>query len=202
MSDDSLVWFKSYLNDRTICTCMNLAVSDFSDIHYGVPQGSILGPLLFTVYINDVINNIDQCTIHVYADDTVLYFSHKNVTIIENTLNTQLKHIYKWMCSNNLSLNFDKTESLLIGSRNMLNKRNALKLIIQGKCIQPQESVKYLGVIIDQQLKWDKHIEHTSAKVSKLIIFLGRLRHYLNEPSLKLIYQSIILPMFDYADVV
>ena len=121
---------------------------------------------------------------------------------IGSTLNTQLKHIYNWMCSNKLSLNFDKTESLLIGSRTMLNKCTPLNLRIQGRCIQPQENVKYLGVVIDQQLKWDKHIDYSSAKVSKLINFLGRLRHYFTESSLKLIYQSIILPIFDYADVV
>ena len=202
VSDDSLVWFKSYLCNRKICTCMNLAMSDPLDIMYGVAQGSILGPLLFTVYINDIIQSIHGCSIHLYADDTVLYFSDKDVSRIEQTLNIQLKCIYKWMCSNKLSLNFDKTESLLIGSRKMLTKHNALKLQIQGKCIQPQKSVKYLGVVIDQQLKWDAHLDYICTKVSKLVKFLGRLRHYLNETSLTLIYRSIILPLFDYADVV
>ena len=106
------------------------------------------------------------------------------------------------MCSSKLSLNIDKTESMLIGSRHMLSVNKSLNVRIAGKCIQSKEFVKYLGVFIDPELKWNSHIDKLCAKTSKLVNFLGRLRSFLNEDSLKLIYRSVILPLFDYADVI
>ena len=176
-------------------------MSDLLGVHYGVPQGSILGPLLFIIYIDDIVKQIDHCTVHLYADDTILYFSDKDINRIECLLNADLKRVHKWMCLNKLSLNVSKTESILIGNRTMLSKHNSLNVQISGKDIQSKKTVKYLGVLIDQELKWNAHIDNMCTRISKLVNFLGRLRVFLNENSLKLIYRSIILPLFDYADI-
>ena len=198
----SLAWFESYLTNRQICTYFCSEMSEFVDVNYGVPQGSILGPLLFTLYIDDIVQQVEHCDLQLYADDTILYYSHEDVNCIDYFLNSDLKRIHDWMCSNKLSLNVDKTECILFGTRSMLTKRKNLNVQISGKLIQCKEAVKYLGVIIDQELKWNDHIEYLCKRISKLVNFLGRLRVFINEHNLKLIYRTIILPLFDYADVV
>ena len=202
LSQACLNWFESYLTNRKVGTFLNSSLSDFSDIHHGVPQGSILGPVLFVIYINDIVQQVKDCNIHLYADDTVLYFSHKDPSHIENVLNNNLKQVYDWMCVNKLSLNPSKTESFLIGSRSQLARRNSLCIKLCGQVIKHKETVKYLGVTLDQQLKWDVHINVLCSKVSKLVNYLSRLRYFLNETCLKLLYNSLILPLFDYADLI
>ena len=201
-SDACLAWFRSYLTNRKVGTFLNSSMSNFSDIHHGVPQGSILGPVLFVIYINDIVSQVKNCRIHLYADDTVLYFSHNDPTHIENVLNNELKRVYDWMCVNKLSLNLQKTESFLIGSRSLLSRRNALRIKLCGQEIKHKETVKYLGVTLDQQLKWDVHINALFVKAGKLVNYFGRLRHVLNETCLKMLYNSLILPLFDYADLI
>ena len=202
VTGNSLAWFESYLSNREISTYFCSEMSDFSNVSYGVPQGSILGPLLFTLYIDDMVQQVEHCDIHLYADDTILYYSDNDVNCIDDFLNADLKRIHDWMCLNKLSLNVDKTESILIGTRSMLSKRKSLNVHISGNRIQSKETVKYLGVLIDQELKWNAHIENLCTRTSKLVNFLGRLRVFINECNLKLIYRTIILPLFDYADVV
>ena len=201
-SDASLAWFRSYLTNRKVGTLFNSSMSNFSDIHHGVPQGSILGPVLFVIYINDIVRQVKNCRIHLYADDTVLYFSHKDPIHIENVLNNDFKRVYDWMCVNKLSLNLQKTESFLIGSRSSLSRRNTLRIKLCGQEIKHKETVKYLGVTLDQQLKWDVHINALCGKTCKLVKYFGRLRHVLNETCLKLLYNSLVLPLFDYADLI
>ena len=202
VTGNSLAWFESYLSNREISTYFCSEMSDFSNVSYGVPQGSILGPLLFTLYIDDMVQQVEHCDIHLYADDTILYYSDNDVNCIDDFLNADLKRIHDWMCLNKLSLNVDKTESILIGTRSMLSKRKSLNVHISGNRIQSKETVKYLGVLIDQEFKWNAHIENLCTRTSKLVNFLGRLRVFINECNLKLIYRTIILPLFDYADVV
>ena len=201
-SDACITWFKSYLTKRKVVTFFNSSLSESSDIHHGVPQGSILGPVLFVIYINDIVKQVKNCSIELYADDTVLYFSHHDPSRIENILNNDLQRVYDWMCVNKLSLNLQKTESFLIGSRTMLARRKFLCIKLCGQPIKHKETVKYLGLTLDQQLKWDVHIDVLFGKASKLVNYLSRLRHILNETCLKLIYNSLILPLFDYADLV
>ena len=129
---DCLQWFTSYLTDRRICTLFNSSTSAESNIEYGVPQGSIHGPLLFIIYIDDIVKHLNHCSVHLYADDTVIYFSHKNISTIESVLNSELQGIFTWLCNSKLSLNCDKTVSMLFGSHKMLTKCCQLSLQVQG----------------------------------------------------------------------
>ena len=109
----ALQWFTSYLTNRTQSVCVNGVVSDSQTIMFGVPQGSVLGPLLFIMYINDLPHVIRFCNIELYADDTLLYFASSNVSSIETNLTTDLENVINWLHSNFLILNLRKTKIML-----------------------------------------------------------------------------------------
>ena len=197
-----LKWFKNYLSNRRIRTSVNNVLSDEKLITKGVPQGSLLGPLLFIIFINDINSAFSACKVHLYADDTVIYYSHKNLKEVENVLNKELNSLEAWMNNNNLKINYDKTVCMLLGTHNMLKKQALLNIKINEQQLSQVKSFKYLGVHVDEKLKWDVHIEQTRNKLSKMVNYLGRLRQFVNMSELKLIYNSIILPHFDYGDVV
>ena len=133
--------------------------------------------LLFVIFINDLSSVFRSCHVHLYADDTVIYYSDKNVNVIESVLNNELQALDKWMSHNKLLVNYNKTVSMLLGTRNMLSKCDALNLKIRDIRIDTVKHTKYLGINIDNELKWDVHIENMCKKLSRLIGFLGRLRH-------------------------
>ena len=197
-----LEWFKSYLSNRRIRTSVNNELSDEKLISSGVPQGSLLGPLLFIIFINDINSAFSKCKLHLYADDTVIYFSHKNPRVIENILNKELKSLDEWMNNNNLKINYEKTVCMLLGANGMLKRQPLLDVRIREKQLSQVKSFKYLGIVVDNNLKWDAHIEQMCNKLGKMVSYLGRLRQFVNMSELKLIYNSIVLPHFDYGDVV
>ena len=198
----SLTWFSSYLFGRHILTSINNTLSSELPMTHGVPQGSILGPTLFLLFINDMPNCLKKCSVHLYADDTVIYYSDKDPNVIETILNAELQQLQNWMCRNKLKINCTKTVSMLMGTKRMLRKHNTLNLKINNNEISQVECFKYLGVYIDSKLKWDVHIDELCKKVGKMISFLGRVSGYVNESCLKLLYNSVIMPHFDYGDVI
>ena len=201
VSANCLQWFTSYLTDRRISTLFDSSTSVESNIEYGVPQGSILGPLLFIIYIDDIVKQLNRCSVQLYADDTVIYFSHKDVSTIESVLNSELQSVFTWLCNSKLSLNCDKTVSMLFGSHKMLKRCNRLRLQVNGNAILHVESTKYLGMLLDPSLKWNLHIDKICTRISKLVRLLSRLRHTINSSNLKIVYNALILPIFDYGDV-
>ena len=117
---DALTWFHSYLTDRTQRCCVNGHLSSNRPITYGVPQGSIIGPLLFLVYINDLPNCLNNGLSSMYADDTNISFQSSNLSDLEEIMNTELSSLNTWLNANRLSLNITKTEFMVIGSRQRL----------------------------------------------------------------------------------
>ena len=115
----SVAWFKSYLFDRSQCVEVNSVRSSFRSISCGVPQGSILGPLLFLIYINDMSAS-DGCRLALYADDSALIFSHSDPTIIASRLSEELASCRRWLIDNKLSLHVGKTECILLGTQRRL----------------------------------------------------------------------------------
>ena len=195
-------WFYSYLSRRTCKTLVNNSLSSPKFVSCGVPQGSLLGPLLFIIYVNDLAKYIKSSSLKLYADDTVLYYSDTSVRKIESVLNSDLLLLDQWMNKNRLSVNYDKTVCMLIGSRYMLSKEKNLNVILCKTQIQQVNNVKYLGVICDEQIKWNIHIDKMVKKIGQMVSFLGRLRSTLNESILKLLYNAVVLPHFDYGDIV
>ena len=132
----------------------------------------------------------------------MIYFSHRDVSIVESKLNSDLRSIFKWLCNSKLSLNCDKTVSMLFGSNRILSKCNQLNLKVNGRNIQHVQSTKYLGMLLDPNLRWNLHIENMCTRISKLVRLLSRLRYTINFSNLKIVYNAIILPIFDYGDVI
>ena len=161
-------WFQSYLSNREQFVCINGYNSDSLSITSGVPQGSILGPLLFLLYINDLPNTSKLLSFHLYADDTNIYFSRKNLNDLELILNQELHAVAKWMKSNRLALGILKTNFVLFHSKR-LKPYKSLNLKIDGVNIQEVSTVKYLGVTFDLNVTWKNHVNELCLKLSKTI---------------------------------
>ena len=124
---DELSWFTSYLTDRTQSVSLENVTSDSMNISYGVPQGSILGPLLFTLYINDLPSVTKTCKVIIYADDTaIIHCSYKQKAQIEKHLNNDMEIVKTWLDDNKLTLNVKKTKIMLIGNKKLLNEADYL----------------------------------------------------------------------------
>ena len=196
-----LQWFRDYLSGRKQATCVNGVLSQSLPISFGVPQGSILGPLLFIMYINDLPQCVTNGKVALYADDTAVFYSAKNIHEVQRILEGQLSNVSQWLSENQLTLNLSKTKSMTIGSRQILAK-GKLNLNLRGSSIENVESFKYLGVLLDERLTWDQHVDFLCKKVSKRLGVLRRASEFLDIPSRKLLYYALILPIFDYCDVV
>ena len=171
------------------------------NISYGVPQGSILGPLLFSLYINDLPDAVTKCKVILYADDTALIYSNKNKTIIEKTLNQDMANVKLWLDSNKLTLNVKKTKCMLIGNSQMLARTDSLDLKVDGDKIEQVKEFKYLGVWIDQTMKFSTHINKIASKISSAIGIISKISHYLTEKHRKTLYNAMILPHFNYCSI-
>ena len=144
-------WFKSYLSDRKQFVSINGYNSDLMPVNCGVPQGSVLGPLLFLIYINDLHKAIRYCKVHHFADDTNLFHTNKSVKNLNKLVNHDMKQLNNWLSANKISLNVEKTELVIFKSpRKVLS--DEIKIKLTGKRLYPSNSVKYLGVRIDKFL--------------------------------------------------
>ena len=160
-----LLWFKSYLSHRKQCCKVSGKLSDLGEVTCGVPQGSCLGHLHFIIYLNDLPLSIKHSQVNMYADDTSLSFSSKNILTINERVNEDLKCLKIWLAGNKLSINVAKTNSLVIGSRKKLKDIQCPLTIkpsfaISGEEISIIEHTKYLGVQLDQYMNWENHINH------------------------------------------
>ena len=199
----SLAWFKSYLADRQQKCHVNGELSSPKTLRCGVPQGSILGPLLFKMYINDLPNSLRTSTPRMYADDTNLTTTGKSLKDIVNATNTELSNVNSWLLANMLSLNKTKTEQMFIGSDDNVKKiRNVSYAHIGNKSIERVFSEKSVGVLVDERLSWSSHVDYIAKKISSGIGGLRQIRDFIPVETAVLIYNSLIQPWFDYCDVV
>lgn len=199
----TMEWFKSYLQDRYQVTKFGEEVSSNKKTKYGVPQGTVLGPNLFILYINDIVKYVNKCNIQMFADDTLIYIVGDDVNDIMSILNEELNVLNKWLTDNNLRLNINKTKYMIIKSKhNPLDVNNNVVLSINGSDIEKVSEIKYLGVIIDQNLTFSRHAEFIRNKVAKKINFLGRIGKNLNQYAKRTVYNSIIHSHFHYCSTI
>ena len=190
-----LDWFRSYLTNRTQRCLVNGSLSRICSLKCGVRQGTILGPLLFLIYnyINDLPNCLTLCQPRMYADDTHIPYAGVDVNSIQLNVNHDLDNLNKWLISNKFTLNTAKTEFVLIGSRQKLSTlSNPLELSINNVPIEHVSSVKSLGIFIDENLRWQTHIEKLSKKVASGIGAIKRIRPFVPPPTLHYIYSALI----------
>lgn len=200
--DRELKWFKDYLRDRTQVVEFQGVSSDPEGVVVGVPQGSILGPLLFILHVNDLPDAAVQCSVLMYADDTVLFYSAKQASVIEEKLNEELASIGRWLHENSLFLNVAKTEAMLFGTAPRLSDVDSFSITINGSQIKQVSQFKYLGVVFDERLSWNDHIKYLLTKAGKRVGILGRIRYNISYASANTIYTSLIRPIIEYCDSV
>ena len=199
----TLNWFKSYLSNRKQICKVNNIFSDVKPIKTGVPQGSNLGPLLFLTYVNDLPNCLDSASASMFADDTNITITGQTVQELQTNLNNNLEKVHQWLLANKLTLSYDKTEYMIIGSRQKIANIQEEPIISIGN--EPMKKIskcKTLGVIIDDKLLWKDHISEINTKVSKGLGIMKRIKPFVTESVLQTIYKSLILPYFDYCSMI
>ena len=165
---------------------------------HGVPQGSVLGPLLFIIYINDLPNALIFSDPSLFADDTCLLYSNWSLRLIEKRLNIDLKRLFKWLCANKISLNLSKTEVLLFHNVHKTINHN-VRLKLNGKVLYFSHSVKYLGVYLDDLLSWKSHFVMLYTKLRKANGLISKLRHFAPKSILLKFYNSFFESHLRYA---
>ena len=197
----ALDWIKNYFSNRTQYVEFNGKSSVRSKISCGVPQGSILGPLFFLIYINDINNVSAALNLILFADDTSVFMSHKDLDYLAHTLNLELNKLSIWFKANKLSLNLKKTKYIVFRpSQRRINCN--IVISIDDQHIDRAKETVFLGVILDENLNWKSQISHIATKVSKSIGIIYKCSFYLSKTPLRILYYSLIYPYFHYCNVV
>ena len=192
-----LTWFKSYLADRKQFVEYNSGRSELATISCGVPQGSILGPLLFLIYINDLAMISNKFFALLFADDSNIFMSGKNPEELIRSMNEEMKTVVDWLNLNKLSLNLGKTHFMLF-TRKKERVSLSENLLVNNVVIDRMDKTKFLGVIIDHQLSFINHISYMKGKIARGIGILKKARPYFNTDTLKILYNSFVYPYFTY----
>ena len=192
-----LAWFKSYLTDRKQYVYFNGKSSDILSITCGVPQGSVLGPLLFLLYINDLPNISKKLSFFLFADDTNLYYESDDLLELEKTMNNELKQLSLWLNVNRLALNIGKTNFVIFRGYRKPSNHN-VTLLMNKKAIEQKSYIKYLGILIDEHLNWKEHISSTTKKISRSVGIICKLRLCLNSSLLLTLYYSLVYSHLNY----
>ena len=188
-------WLNSFLENRKQFVSIDKCNSTVRNISCGVPQGSILGPKLFILYVNDMCNISNLVKYILFADDTNIFYANSNINKLNETVCNVLDQMYTWFAVNKLTLNISKTNYMLFGNR-MLNKEINIK--IQNVNIERVRVTKFLGVFIDDLLNWKAHIKYVQSKLSKSTAIMHRCSHLLDRNSRRILYSSLFLPYLNY----
>ena len=195
----ALNFMRDYLTNRTQRCQLKGLFSDRKEVTCGIPQGSILGPLLFIIYINDLPNCLKITTPRMFADDTNLTAVGETLGEAEERAGVDLRNVQKWLSLNKLSLNIAKTEYILIASRHKITRIDVQPTVkINSQHIKRVKCTKVLGVQIDEHLSWNQHIEYSANKISSGIGAIRKLRTFIDTSTLVLVYNALIQPYFDY----
>ena len=180
-SKATISWYESYLTNRTFLVNVENDFSSSGELSYGVPQGSILGPLIFLLYVNDISNSVD-CDLLLYADDSCLVFTGPDVKTIEVNLNRNFNYLCDWFVENKLSIHFgeEKTKSIIFGSRKMFKNLDTLDIKRGDINIKQYTSVTYLGCELDQYMSGESMVTKVLCKINGRLKFIYRKQKFLS----------------------
>ena len=197
--DASLLWFNSYLNCRKQYVDIGGHISTQRLITTGVPQGSILGPLLFIIYMNDIPNCSPSFNFILYADDTSLFASldiyRESYSV---SINDELNHVYQWLCCNKLSLNLEKTKCMFFHHHRKNIAGKIPDIMINDKRIERVNTFNFLGIVINEHLSWKPHCDYIANKLTKVNGIMNRLKNFLPYHIMKTIYFSMFQSHLNY----
>ena len=194
-----LDWFKSYLNNRYQFVCYDGMKSTLKEIICGVPQGSVLGPTLFLLYINDLPNSSSYFKFRLFADDSSLFrtFDKGENKIDLGEVSRNLTDVATWCKANKLTINESKTKYMLFRNKGRYVTTQG-QLQINGTILSLVDATIFIGLNIDEKLNWEKHINYVSNIISKKIGILYRIRHFVTRNTLIMLYNAFILPHITY----
>ena len=179
-SSNSLNWIKSYLTDRKQCVFGNKLKPSFQDVRAGVPQGSVLGPVLFLLFVNDLPLFIDETYLELYADDTTVHYASKNKIVLRSMLQKGSNGFLNWCLSNNMHVPLQKTSIMWIGNWQNLLHMESHDIYLENEIIKQVDIQKLLGIIIDKSLNWDEQIIAVCLNITRRISLLKQLSKYVN----------------------
>ena len=193
---------KSYLTNRKQFVNGGEGIdSILLDLVIGVPQGSVLGPLLFVIFINDIVNCSSLCPV-LFADDAAFSCHHNSLKHLQKIMNQQTKQICQWLVTNRLTINVKKTKYMIFHKKRdakFTRKVKKFRINVNNYCIKQVSEFKYLGVIIDNKLNWQSHINHLCTHISKAVGVIYRLKKLgIPRGALQLIYHSLVSSRLRY----
>lgn len=197
------LWFRNYLSDRKQYLDIYNLKSTTEQLNCGVPQGSILGPLLFLVYVNDIHNGTNLNVLS-FADDTTVSASSDNIPLLYQTMNSELEKLNTWFMSNRLCLNVKKTKYILFRPNNVPTMHYNEDIILNGEVVeqishaQNEKSFKFLGIHIDETLSWKHHINKVCKKISSSNYIINKVKHFLPKSILHNLYATLVQSHINY----
>ena len=196
-SRTSLKLMQNYLCNRQQRISINGSFSDWTEVITGVPQGSILGPLLFNIFLNDIFMFISKCSLCNYADDNTLYSTGKNLNRIRRNLEMEFMILHQWFHENHMTLNPGKCHYMVIGSRDLSHE-----IMLNNNKITSSNEEKLLGIFLDSKLNFESHIGSLCRKAGQKISALARLKNYLTSDQRNLLLNSVIKSQFTYCPLI
>ena len=194
-------WFTSYLSNHQQTVTVNNITSSPATISCGIPQGSVLGLVLFLLYINDFHQCFDLFDSHLFADDANLIYRHKSLSVLEFDINNELNNIDTCLRANKLSLNIEKSNFVIFHpSQRKITLH--VKLLINDTSLMKENCIKYLGIMIDSNLNWKSQISCISKIIKRSIGILSKLRYYVDLSILIKLYYALIYPFLTYGIII
>ena len=194
------MWLHDYLSNRKQFVDFCGTQSKVEEINCGVPQGSVLGPLLFLIYINDLPLVSELLNTIIFADDTNLFITHEDIDVLQTTANEELVKVSEWLKVNKLSLNIKKSHAILFGKR--AYNPESFSLFIDKTKINIVNETKFLGICIDKNLNWSNHIKLIACKIAKGIGIINKIKYKVNKSTLIKLYYSFIYPFLIYGNII